>query len=401
VLVAYHVGRLGGSEAAASAHWLDFWLARGHRVTLICHRCDDRIEDPRVGIVRIQLPGWASTLGERLQFYLWTRLANEWLSRASFSDEVLCVHHASWGSSTAPVVGSKGHWPVIWGPLGGGQVAPISQFYWYRRGLVRELARSARVALHMVLARLRLRSVIADVALATNLETYSLATFLRARRVQYMIDSAIPSKWLILPTEPVLTRERFRILWVGRLEPHKAPELAIEAFRLAVDALPGAHLVFIGEGSEKRYLQDRVNKLGLSERVAFLGQRPRDQVRDEMLRADALLFTSMRDSFGPVLLEAMGAGLPVVALAHQGVAMLPSDVVVRVPLEPSAKKQKLALANALLRCLTDQGLRRQVAAEAERFARENGTWDSRHAEMEQVVRFIEAKKSTSPVCVQR
>ncbi|HVZ72981.1 MAG TPA: glycosyltransferase family 4 protein [Polyangia bacterium] len=111
---------------------------------------------------------------------------------------------------------------------------------------------------------------------------------------------------------------RPRLLFVGRLHPSKAPDVAIEAVaqlvRRGVDATLGIH----GAPFDDAYgaaLQELAQRLGVADRVDFRGFCPRPQLPDVLRKSDALLFASRLEHEGQGLtyLEAMACGLPVVA----------------------------------------------------------------------------------------
>lgn len=95
------------------------------------------------------------------------------------------------------------------------------------------------------------------------------------------------------------------ILYVGRLAPEKGIETLISAVSEAADL----RLVVIGDGELRRPLQQQAG-----DNVRFTGQLPPGEVRRHMLRARALAFPSVcYETFGLVLVEAMAAGLPLLA----------------------------------------------------------------------------------------
>jgi glycosyltransferase involved in cell wall biosynthesis len=105
------------------------------------------------------------------------------------------------------------------------------------------------------------------------------------------------------------------ILFAGRLDPIKDPELAVDAFATLLDT-PGmrARLFIAGDGEMRAALEGRVGGLGITERVRFLGDRPREELAVVMRACDVLLLTSRAEGGGPrVVLEALASGLPVVA----------------------------------------------------------------------------------------
>lgn len=107
------------------------------------------------------------------------------------------------------------------------------------------------------------------------------------------------------------------VIYVGRLAEHKNINLLIDA--LAILRLQGIEpfVSIVGEGPERVRLESRVVRAGLSN-VRFLGRVESDTDVVSMVKAARVFaFPSVREGFGLAPLEAMAAGLPVVAVAHE------------------------------------------------------------------------------------
>src|SRR5205823_4013374 len=94
---------------------------------------------------------------------------------------------------------------------------------------------------------------------------------------------------------------------IGRLAPEKGYDLAIHALR----DLPEATLVLVGDGSERERLEAIARELGVAERVQFTGWS--DEPRRYLPGFDAFVLPSRQEGFPLAVVEAMLAGLPVVA----------------------------------------------------------------------------------------
>ena len=107
------------------------------------------------------------------------------------------------------------------------------------------------------------------------------------------------------------------LLFVGRIQPLKRPLVAVET--LALLEREDARLMVVGgpsgvEGeAEYRRLQDRIQALGLADRVALIPPRPHHWLSTYYRAADVVLVPSRSESFGLVALEAAASGTPVVA----------------------------------------------------------------------------------------
>jgi glycogen(starch) synthase len=115
-----------------------------------------------------------------------------------------------------------------------------------------------------------------------------------------------------------------RILYVGQIVPHKGVQTVVEALRLLSEGERDERptLTIAGGSALPDYeaeIRNLVSSLGLTPRVRFLGQVPREQLPTVYAGHDILVFPSVWDEpFGITLLEAMASGLPVVATATGG-----------------------------------------------------------------------------------
>jgi len=123
------------------------------------------------------------------------------------------------------------------------------------------------------------------------------------RQAQILHPPVDVARWLSVPR-----RDRSHLLWVGRLVAYKRPDLAVEAARLT-----GLPLMIVGDGPERARLE-----YGAPSNVRFLGRAPDATVRDAMAHARALVFPGEED-FGIAPIEALAAGVPVVAFGRGGV----------------------------------------------------------------------------------
>lgn len=142
---------------------------------------------------------------------------------------------------------------------------------------------------------------------------------------------------------------------VARLETEKDIPTLVEAMALLKGAYPNAMCVVAGEGSQRKALQARAAQLGLGATLRFVGFL-KDPAR-LIAVADVFVLPSIAEPFGLVLVEAMAAGKPVVAVAAGG----PLDIVAHdttgllVP-----PRDVAALASAMERLVSSEELRLQM-----------------------------------------
>ena len=168
-----------------------------------------------------------------------------------------------------------------------------------------------------------------------------------------------------LKTRLGITREERVLLAVGRLSSEKAHADLLQAVSLLPEVAPGisARLVIVGDGPERGRLEEAVASLGLVDRVTFIGQV--SDVRPYYAAADALVLPSHTEGSPYVLLEAMAAGLPVVATAVGGIPEMVEDETSALLVAP---RDARLMAWAIARILTDDELAQRLAMNASALA---------------------------------
>ncbi len=180
-----------------------------------------------------------------------------------------------------------------------------------------------------------------------------------------------------------------RILSVGRLVPRKGVDVVIRALSLIRAAgLRDVELLVVGgdgdatateADSEVRRLLAIAAEQGVRQQVTFRGQVPRQAMPGIVRSADAVVCTPWYEPFGIVPLEAMACGIPVVAAAVGGLKDSVVDQVTGLHVPP---RDPHATAGALIRLLSEQGLRQDLGRAGQQRARALYSWDRVAAETE-------------------
>ena len=108
------------------------------------------------------------------------------------------------------------------------------------------------------------------------------------------------------------------LISVGRLAAEKNWDTLVHAFARVYPQHSDARLVLIGDGPARGALQSLASELGIAEHVTFTGALPFDQVPCYLKAADIFPFASVTETQGLVTMEAMAAGLPIVAVNGSG-----------------------------------------------------------------------------------
>ncbi len=138
-----------------------------------------------------------------------------------------------------------------------------------------------------------------------------------------------------------LSSDQKLILAVGRLEKIKGQQHLIRAMALLQGKVKNTHLILVGDGVERSALETQVHVAGLGELVHFMGAR--DDIPGIMAAGDLLVIPSESEGLPFVLLEAMAAGLPVVATTVGNISDIIDDNE-RGMLVPPGDAHRLAVA---------------------------------------------------------
>ena len=159
-----------------------------------------------------------------------------------------------------------------------------------------------------------------------------------------------------------------RLLFIGRLAAVKGLPVLFAALAMARRQRPDLHLTLIGDGPERRALEDEARDLGLSQATRFVGYQSQDAVARALCDADLLVLPSFAEGVPVVLMEAMAARLPVVATRIAGVPELVADGESGLLV---AAGDEVDLARAIVQVLADpQQMRRMGVAGREKVSRD-------------------------------
>jgi glycosyltransferase involved in cell wall biosynthesis len=215
----------------------------------------------------------------------------------------------------------------------------------------------ASLRLQAALERRNLRRAARVVTTSRYSRARAVAAYgLEAERVVTVPEGIDVDAWRGLPA----SRGAPTILTVARQYPRKNTRTLIAALPLVRRRVPEARLRVVGGGPELPALKRRAADLGVADAVTFLGPLSCDaDVRREYARADVFCLPSLQEGFGIVFLEAMAAGLPVVAGKAAAVPEVVPHGEAGLLVDP---RDPAVLADALVALLDDRALRRRMGA---------------------------------------
>ena len=146
------------------------------------------------------------------------------------------------------------------------------------------------------------------------------------------------------------------LISVGRLAEEKNWHTLLDAAAIVMQRHPDVRLAILGDGNERAELEAYSQKLSVGSRIEFVGKVPFDEVPRYLKAADLFCFASVTETQGLVTMEAMAAGLPVVAVDATGT----SDIVDNGVDGLLTANDSQALAEAIERVLADDDLRQRL-----------------------------------------
>ena len=104
----------------------------------------------------------------------------------------------------------------------------------------------------------------------------------------------------------------FQFIYIGRLIFYKNVEVILKSFKIVTKQFPDVKLIIAGDGPHKKSLQQLTNKLNINDNISFIGYVTSEQKKKILSESNALLFPSLIEGFGLVMLEAFQQNRPVI-----------------------------------------------------------------------------------------
>jgi L-malate glycosyltransferase len=183
------------------------------------------------------------------------------------------------------------------------------------------------------------------------------------------------------------------ILNVAHMAHHKGQCHLVDAMPAILAERPDARTVVVGHGELRESLEARARGLGLGSRLVFAGFQPPDEIPSFLKAADVFAFPSVEEGLGSSLLDAMAAGVPIVASRAGGIPEIIRDDETGVLVEPGDPG---ALARGILRLLNDRAAARRIASAATCYVRTQGTKERMVEETAVIYRRTLASAVPSP-----
>lgn len=149
------------------------------------------------------------------------------------------------------------------------------------------------------------------IMVATDEQKQEIEKFFHFKHVMVVPDSFAEAHDLV----PIESRDRNKIVYLGRISPEKEPQEAIKIFAKARKKLPDLHLDFYGYVSDEATNESMVaysKELGVDTAIHYHGYQSEDELAKALGTAAAMLSVSSSEAFGMNILQALSYGVPVI-----------------------------------------------------------------------------------------
>jgi glycosyltransferase involved in cell wall biosynthesis len=209
-----------------------------------------------------------------------------------------------------------------------------------------------------------------------------------ANRVE-VIPPGIESSWFEVARNKVMPAQ---LLFWGRIEEEKGLTELFIALNTVAKKFPNVKLTLAGEGNRLQEYKSLITDLGLSNRVEFTGWLNNQEIQTLATKCSIGIFPSRIESFGLSVVEAMAAGLPVIAARGGAVPENIKDGVTGtlVPVNNSD-----ALAEAIIKALKNPQYSKTMAIAAKSDVQKKFSWDRAADSMIKIYKNLSMKTSST------
>ena len=165
----------------------------------------------------------------------------------------------------------------------------------------------------------------ADVVVTPSASVRDVMLDFGVRRPIEVIENGVDLQPFHNPTAPLTKTDlgvpetAVLVTYVGRLSPEKDIDILLNQFAIAKDVVPNLHLMIIGKGAMQGELEKQAHQLNIANSVTFTGPVEYENVANYLAAADIFATASVTEVHPLTVIEAMAAGLPVVAVSSPGI----------------------------------------------------------------------------------
>lgn len=333
-----------GSEPGVGWRWAIEIARRGHDVTVLTRAnnranieagiADSRDFPANIKFVYYDLPAWMMKVKRRfgavhLYYAIWQCGAYYYVKKITNQCRYDIVHHVTFGGVWHFSLLGNLKIPFVLGPIGGGETSP----FWLRWKT--SLYGGVCDTIRDILNSFSIYNVSFIVAMRKAYKIYAktpatMALFPKKyhRKIQNNIEIGIDRLWHDYEDkiDHSHINERYsRIIYVGRYSYWKGMMIGLEGFAEARATNKRLTLTMVGKGPEERRWRKKAAQLGIDDAITWISWVDQQDLQKVYSSHGVLIFPSLHDSSGNVILESLAHGLPVVCLKLGGPGVIVDD----------------------------------------------------------------------------
>ena len=391
LMIAYACDPRGGGE-----HWLGWgWAreaARHHDVVLLAPPKAEAAIRAAAGECGIEfhavgLPDWFRTWSERsgaigmwIRKHVWQRRVFKLAARLHAEKPFDIAHQTTFHTFRVPFRCTRLGIPSVWGPVAGGESVPpgFEQYLGPFAGGEARRRTLNRWSLGIPSVGSSLEA--ASAILVSNRTTRDFLPARYRSKCRVVAPNAVRDEELNLARQ--FNRESgdtFEIVFAGACAATRAMPLVFEALSGGIGKEWKMNLA--GSGPALEFWKAEADRLGISSRISFLGNIPREELGRIYERASVLVFPALRDSGGSAILDAMTKKIPILAMDWAGPGeMVDSSCALLVGTrDPKSTVEEIRAA--LTKLAANPELGKALAESAYRRASDKFSWKGKFEEV--------------------
>lgn len=382
-----------GSEIGVGWHWVlemskyfDLWvLTRESNRHTIEPWITKHPEYSCIHFLYYDWPKWArfwkkGLRGVRTYYNIWQTCTNGIVRQTMQANGIYIFHHLTYGNVLWKVSSYGQKQFFVWGPAGGVETIPkeYSRVYSKKMQMVERLRRVVVGNLKFNIEFKR-RCKNADLILCkTDILRQYIPIRYRDKAILFT-DVAVDN----LLDAPAITEcepnKRVEFITVGRLDPWRGFDLAIEAFAKVAEKNGNMHLTIIGKGADKNRLTTLIAKLKLTDKITMVGSVDMERYQEYMRNCDVVVNASLKEGAVTVSFDSMAMGKPLICIDTTGYTRYFSPEYAEIIQRSDRKLTIQALADSMMKLL-DAHTRYEMGKKAQQ-AGNQFTWTNRGEEI--------------------
>ncbi|WP_197529158.1 glycosyltransferase family 4 protein [Aeoliella mucimassa] len=380
--------RVGWQRVMQAARNHRVWVLHGGRTPsdVLSRYAAEQLPDALIEFIAVPNCRLGSAYREQVDLFwpryrLWQRQAKRYAVELHKQHQFHLIHQINFCSFREPGLTWRLGIPFVWGPIGGTHNLPLRfltqcDFAGGCREVVRALVNAWQLRMSR---RIRGAARTADRVFAASQAAKNDLERCLGVKVQVQLETGIGPA-IEHRREPRTSDRPFRLLWAGRQRTWKGLPLLTKALTQLPKSLD-YELRVLGVGASHAVWRRQAERLGVADRIQWIGWPEYADTLPHYEWADAFVFTSLRDTSGTGLLESLAAGTPIVGLDHQGAAdIMTSDCAEPIRVD-TPRQVSSDIAQAISR-LADDPDRWQQMSEAAKLRSSQFRWEELADEME-------------------